>query len=327
MVIVLTSRFILLTIELVSITSFNVIIFYPSSLKYKVLINLKDQLDSMHHIEYFFLLSLDLERLQRHVRQQLLHPQEEYTKRLILYSEYGKGTAHYHGLTHFHHGEIHAHPGGAPHSHSNGEMPAEQGNTAEAQGARAQSIYETVSAWYTAFKQDAENWLSGVQSTWNGWYSSTQSAWNTWFSDTQSAWTAWFNARKAEWTTWFGDTQSAWTAWFNARKAEWNTWFADKQVEWTAWLSARLAELTASYSSAERARDSAYLDAESARDQLYMDAETQRMAAMTQTQCFVDTGTMHLIFVQPENDETEYKVVNGRLNIITYYEDEEIEND
>ena len=207
------------------------------------------------------------------------------------------------------------------------ETVRQQGNTSEAQGARAQSIYETVSAWYTVFRQDVENWLSGIQSTWNGWYGSTQNAWNTWFSDTQADWTAWFNARKAEWTTWFGDTQSAWTAWFNARKAEWNTWFADKQVEWTAWLSARLAELTASYSSAERARDSAYLDAESARDQLYMDAETQRMAAMTQTQCFVDTSIMHLILVQPENDETEYKVVNGRLKIITYYEDEEIEND
>ena len=45
------------------------------------------------------------------------------------------------------------------------------------------------------------------------------------------------------------------------------------------------------------------------------------MAAMVITRCFVDFSTMHLLFVQPEADTTQYKVRNGNLNITITYDE------
>lgn len=103
------------------------------------------------------------------------------------------------------------------------ETVRQQGNTAEAQGARAQSIYETVSAWYTAFKQDAESWLSGIQGTWNSWYSARQGEWSEWFNDKKSTWTSWYNSVSSAWSAWYSARQSEWSEWFSARQSNWNT--------------------------------------------------------------------------------------------------------
>ena len=51
----------------------------------------------------------------------------------------------------------------------------------------------------------------------------------------------------------------------------------------------------------------------------FENAEEDRIAAMTVTHCFVDLKTMHLMFVQPESDSTQYKLRRGRLKIITTY--------
>jgi hypothetical protein len=51
----------------------------------------------------------------------------------------------------------------------------------------------------------------------------------------------------------------------------------------------------------------------------FENAEEDRIAAMTVTRCFVRLQNMHLIFVQPESDSTQYKVRRGRLKIITTY--------
>ena len=51
----------------------------------------------------------------------------------------------------------------------------------------------------------------------------------------------------------------------------------------------------------------------------FENAEEDRIAAMTVTHCFVRLRNMHLVFVQPESDSTQYKVRRGRLKIITTY--------
>ena len=51
----------------------------------------------------------------------------------------------------------------------------------------------------------------------------------------------------------------------------------------------------------------------------FENAEEDRIAAMTVTRCFVRLQNMHLVFVQPESDSTQYKVRRGRLKIITTY--------
>ena len=59
---------------------------------------------------------------------------------------------------------------------------------------------------------------------------------------------------------------------------------------------------------------------EAQRQQDFEDAEDDRIAAMTVTRCFVRFQNMHLVFVQPASDSTQYKVRRGRLKIITSYE-------
>ena len=129
------------------------------------------------------------------------------------------------------------------------ETVRQQGNTAEAQGARAQSIYETVSAWYTAFKQDAENWLSGIQGTWNSWYSARQGEWSEWFS-----------ARQSNWNTLRGSIESAT---FNAQ------YYASQAS--SAARNAQSEAARASSSAATAARNADYAEEQGDRAKAYAD--------------------------------------------------------
>jgi len=89
-----------------------------------------------------------------------------------------------------------------------------QGNTAEQQGARAQTIYDTVNAWYSPFKQNAENWLSASKADWNDWYPSTKSSWNTWYAQRQQAWTDWYtNGVVPNWNLFWQGVQADWADW------------------------------------------------------------------------------------------------------------------
>lgn len=110
-----------------------------------------------------------------------------------------------------------------------------QGDTAQAQGAAADELRQTVNAWYSPFKAVAE-----------AWYADISSAVSSWFSGVQSAWTEWFNARKAEWNAWYGDTSSVWSSWFDTVRSWWtafsgnvtDTWedmtFMFSDAEWNA---------------------------------------------------------------------------------------------
>ena len=68
-------------------------------------------------------------------------------------------------------------------------------------------------------------------------------------------------------------------------------------------------------------RRQADFDANEAQRQAdFENAEQDRIAAMTVTRCFVRLRDMHLVFVQPASDSTQYKVRRGRLKIITSYD-------
>ena len=71
----------------------------------------------------------------------------------------------------------------------------------------------------------------------------------------------------------------------------------------------------------EAQRQQTFETNEATRQQDFEDAEADRMAAMVITRCFVDFSTMHLLFVQPEADTTQYKVRNGNLNITITYDE------
>ena len=70
----------------------------------------------------------------------------------------------------------------------------------------------------------------------------------------------------------------------------------------------------------EAERQQTFETNEAQRQQDFEDAEAERMAAMVVTQCYVDASTMSLVFVQPARDTTQYKVLNGDLNIIVTYD-------
>ena len=79
---------------------------------------------------------------------------------------------------------------------------AAQGNTAEAQGARAQGIYETVSSWYDTFKSTAETWYTSFKGDAEAWLAARKAEWTTWYT----------NGVVPEWATLKSNVQSATSA-------------------------------------------------------------------------------------------------------------------
>ena len=79
------------------------------------------------------------------------------------------------------------------------------------------------------------------------------------------------------------------------------------------------AQQQATFETNEAARQQTFETNEAQRQADFENAEEDRIAAMTVTHCFVDLKTMHLMFVQPESDSTQYKLRRGRLKIITTY--------
>ena len=69
----------------------------------------------------------------------------------------------------------------------------------------------------------------------------------------------------------------------------------------------------------EAQRQQTFETNEAQRQQDFEQAEEERMQTMTVTTALVDTTTMCLMFVQPSSDSSQYRVVNGCLNISTSY--------
>ena len=74
----------------------------------------------------------------------------------------------------------------------------------------------------------------------------------------------------------------------------------------------------------EANRQSTFETNEAQRQQDFEDAEDARMTAMVVTECYVDTDTMALMFVQPDAGTMDYNVNDGYLDITVTYEDEMI---
>jgi hypothetical protein len=66
------------------------------------------------------------------------------------------------------------------------ERVRQQGNTAEAQGTRAQGIYETVNAWYNPFRDQAESWYSTETAAWNTFKNGAQTDFANWTQNEQT---------------------------------------------------------------------------------------------------------------------------------------------
>ena len=73
------------------------------------------------------------------------------------------------------------------------------------------------------------------------------------------------------------------------------------------------------FNTKEQQRQQTFDTNEAQRQADFENAEEDRIATMTVTRCFVRLQNMHLVFVQPESDSTQYKVRRGRLKIITTY--------
>ena len=74
------------------------------------------------------------------------------------------------------------------------------------------------------------------------------------------------------------------------------------------------------FETGENNRQQTFDTNEQQRQEDFENAEKDRIAAMTVTRCFVRLQNMHLVFVQPASDSTQYKVRRGRLKIITSYD-------
>lgn len=80
------------------------------------------------------------------------------------------------------------------------------------------------------------------------------------------------------------------------------------------------AQRGSTFTTNEAARQSTFNTNEAARQQAFEDAEDERMANTMLTRCYIDFETMCLMFVQPKNDTTDYKVQNGDLKVTFQYD-------
>ena len=108
---------------------------------------------------------------------------------------------------------------------------------------------------------------------------------------------------------------------FDANERQRQSDFDSAQTTRQTTFNAKEQDRQDTFETNEQARQDTFDANEARRQQDFEDGEEARMAAMVVTRCFVDISTMCLMFVQPANDGTEYKVRNGNLNITITYEE------
>jgi hypothetical protein len=178
----------------------------------------------------------------------------------------------------------------------------QQGDTAENQGNRAQSIYESVSAWYNPFRDEVETWYSGETVAWNRFKNSAQSDF--------ALWTEAESTRKSS---------------ENERIAHENVRTQSEQMRVTEESARVLREQERESNeeerqaneqlrqSAEGERQTVFEQTQADRQQAFEDAEAERMAAMLLTHFEVDPDTGCLMAYMTENDPTNYFIRNGYM--------------
>jgi hypothetical protein len=177
---------------------------------------------------------------------------------------------------------------------------------ANAAATNATDAKNTVTTWFSGtgnngFKNTAETWLSTTQTTWNNWFSDSLSngvrkLWNTFWPSINSSWNGFWGTSETD----PNGVRKQWADLHSQAESDHDTATSDHAVS--------------------EAQQTTFEANEAQRQQDFEDAEAERMAAMVVTQCYVDASTMSLVFVQPAMDTTQYKVLNGDLNIIVTYD-------
>lgn len=237
----------------------------------------------------------------------------------------------------------------------------QQGNTAEQQGANAQSICDTVTNWYTPFKPNAENWLSDTKDDWNQWYPQTQDEWDDWYQARLQQWASWYtNGIVPTWNDFWDGVQQDWQNWSAAeslrqareldRIANELLRVADEEVrqqneqERQRKEAERIAaenqrqideaerqvaesQRQRTFETNEANRQQTFDDNEAQRQQDFEDNETKRTEAMLLAEVYIDFDDMSLNVIQPEFDNTDYELDDNELCISIEYEDDEGEED
>ena len=231
----------------------------------------------------------------------------------------------------------------------------QQGNTAEQQGANAQSICDNVTNWYTPFKTNAENWLSDTKAGWNQWYPQTQDEWDEWYQARLQQWASWYtNGIVPTWNDFWDGVQQDWQNWSAAeslrqareldRIANELLRVADEEVrqqneqERQRKEAERIAaenqrqideaerqvaesQRQRTFETNEANRQQTFDGNEAQRQQDFEDAENERMESMLITRAYIDYSNFHLKFLTPEANTADYKVRNGHLKITVLYDD------
>ena len=210
-----------------------------------------------------------------------------------------------------------------------------QGDTAEQQGARAQGIYDTVNAWYTPFKTNAENWYSDTVGIWDEWYAARLAQWLSWYTNgVVPTWNNFWDGVQADWTDWTQKETARQQAELQSIAAELLR-RADEEVRQQNEAERQSQESTrqeneqtrqtqeTAREEAEGLRQSTFEANEIQRQQDFEDAEDERMAAMLVTELYIDYDDMSLNVMQPESDEVDYELEDGILYMLIPYEEVE----
>ena len=206
---------------------------------------------------------------------------------------------------------------------------AQQGNTAQQQGVNAQNICDQVTAWYTPFKNNAEDWIDTTKADWNDWYPTTQGNWNEWYAARQQQWLAWYtNGIVPDWNAFWAGVQSDWSDWTEKELARQRAELerianellrvADEEVRRQKETERQQAETIRQQKESERQqnederegaeviRQNTFETNEAKRQQDFIDAEGDRMASMLLTHFWTDPETMISYAVKPKNDDITY---------------------
>lgn len=227
---------------------------------------------------------------------------------------------------------------------------AQQGNTAEQQGANAQAICDTVTAWYTPFKKNAEDWLADSKADWNAWFPDTQDDWDEWYAARVQQWLDWYtNGVVPTWDTFWSGIQNDWADWTQKELARQAAeldrisnallFAADEEVRKQNELERQRKEAEriaaerqrqideALRQVAEGERQQTFEENEAQRQQDFEDAESERMRMMLLTEAYIDFEDMSLNIIQPEEDDTDWEIEDSELVITIEYEEDDEEDD
>ena len=210
-----------------------------------------------------------------------------------------------------------------------------QGDTAEQQGANAQSIYESVNAWYAPFKANAENWYSDTVGIWDDWYAARLAQWLSWYTNgIVPTWNGFWSGVQADWQDWTEKETARQQAELERiakeliRRANEETRQQNEDERLRNESTRQSQEQTRQTNEnareqAEELRQQTFEANEIQRQQDFEDAEDERMETMLVTELYVDYDDMSLNVIQPESSDVDYELEDAILYMLIPYEEVE----